>query len=730
MSNERPTFSPMWHRVRVMTPRLRPHVQITRQHYRGRRWHVVHDPASNQFYRLAPIAHEFVGLLDGRRTVEEVWNLSLERHADAAPTQPEIIELLSQLYNSNLLSVDASPEVEQLLQRGRERTKKRVQQQALGLMYFRLRLFNPDRLVSAVEPVLRPVLNRWGFLLWCAWIVAALIAVLPRWDGLTSGFESAIAPSNWGWLIVVFVITKAWHELGHAVLCRRFGGQVPEFGVMLLVLFPSPYVDASACWAFPSKWQRMAVGAGGMMFELALAGAAAWIWLNTPFASGHLVHQLAYNAMLTASVSTVLFNANPLMRFDGYYILSDLLEVPNLMQRSMKMLLYLCQRYYYRIRDARPPSSVRSEQLILVVFGLAALAYRLFLFVAITLYVMGQLFAIGLFLAVWTAAAWFIIPLAKFVHWLATSPQLSDGRSRAVLGSIALAVGGFVLLGLIPVPDHRRASGVVESRSRSGVYFVDDGFVEAALVRPGEAVRKGDVIVTCRSPELENRLRLALAELAEFEALERSLTVRSPAGAQIARERIKAQNDVIVLLRSRLELLTVRAPHDGVLVPTLDKRDPQLLVGAFVHRGDAVCEVVDPADLRIAASLTTAQAAPLFELPRDAYSVEMRLVSTPGELREGGAVTVTPGQRRLAHGALSAAGGGVLETEQDDRTGLFAKRPQFTAYIDTVPAAAGGRAWAGAPGERVVLRFELPSKPLLVQWIDRLQKMIQGRADI
>lgn len=156
---ERPTFSPFWHRVRSMKPRLRPHVQITRQFYRGRRWHVVRDPSSNQFYRLNPIAHEFVGLFDGTRTVEEIWKIVLERHGDAAPTQGESIQLISQLYNSNLLSADVSPETEQLLRRGRERTKQKAAQQAIGIMYFKIRVFNPDRYLAWLEPILRPVLN-------------------------------------------------------------------------------------------------------------------------------------------------------------------------------------------------------------------------------------------------------------------------------------------------------------------------------------------------------------------------------------------------------------------------------------------------------------------------------------------------------------------------------------------------------------------------------------------
>jgi len=460
-----------------MTPRLRPHAQITRQFYRGRRWHVVHDPTSNQFYRLSPVAHEFVGLLDGARTVEQVWEITLQRHADAAPTQPEVLELLGQMYQANLLTLGVTPQTEQLLSRRRERLKQRAIQQAIGLMYFKVRAFNPDRYLSWLEPILRPILNRWGFAAWCLWVLIALFAVLPQWHALTGNFETAVAPGNWAWMAAVFVALKAIHETGHGVLCKRFGGQVPEFGFFMLVLLPSPYVDASAAWSFPSKWQRTAVGAGGMMFELAFAALAAHIWLST---GPGLAHQLAYNAMLSASVSTVLFNANPLMKFDGYYMLSDLIEVPNLMSRSARMLLHLVQRHIFGIEQTRPPTTIPSERAILVAFGIGSLVYRMVVFMSVTLFVMGTMFALGLVLAVWSAAAWFLLPLGKMLHWLATSGQLADRRPRAVLTTIAIALGALVLLGGVPLPDRRHATGVVESLRTSGVYVAADGFVRAA----------------------------------------------------------------------------------------------------------------------------------------------------------------------------------------------------------------------------------------------------------
>ncbi|HLO41953.1 MAG TPA: PqqD family peptide modification chaperone, partial [Phycisphaerales bacterium] len=355
--SDRPTFSPFWHRVRAMTPRLRPHVQITRQHYRGQRWHVLHDPATNQFFRLGPVAYEFVQLLDGRRSVEEVWQISLTRHGDDAPTQGEVIQLISQLYNSNLLTVDATPDIEQLLGRGRERLKKSVQQQAIGLMYFKIKVLNPDRLLGWIEPILRPILNRWGFLAWAALVISAIISIIPHAQELRSGVESTFAPSNWGWIFAVFVFTKLIHETGHGVICKRFGGQVPEFGFMLLVMMPAPFVDASASWAFDNKWRRVAVAAGGMIFELFIASLAAFVWIATRSGGSPLLHQLAYNAMFTASVSTVIFNANPLMRFDGYYMLSDILEIPNLMQRSTTMLKYWGEKIIFRVRDIFPPTS-------------------------------------------------------------------------------------------------------------------------------------------------------------------------------------------------------------------------------------------------------------------------------------------------------------------------------------------------------------------------------------
>lgn len=726
MATERPTFSPLWHRVRALKPRLRPHVQITRQHYRGRRWHVAHDPASNQFYRLSPVGYEFVGLLDGKRTVEEVWDISLGNHGDAAPTQQEVIELLGQMYGSNLLAIDAAPETEQLLSRGRDRLKRRIAQQAIGLMYFRLRLFNPNRILGWLEPILRPLLNRWGFLLWLIWVGFGLYQIVPHWDDLRGMMSSATAPANLVWLGIIYVVVKAIHETGHGVICRRFGGQVPEFGVMMLVLIPSPYVDASSAWSFGSKWQRMAVGAGGMIFELAIAAGAALLFVHAPDA---LTKQLAFNCMLTASVSTVFFNANPLMRFDGYYILSDLLEVPNLMQRSTRMLQHLAQRFIYRVENLRPPTTNPAERWILIVYGSLALAYRVLLFFTITLYVLGQFFAIGLVLAIWSAAAWFLIPIGKFVHWLAAGPQLAEHRLRAIVTSVVLFAAAWMGLGVIRAPDYRRAPGVVESVSRAGIFFGAPGKVVAVHKRIGQRVKAGELIATCESPSVQFGLEMTRGELAEAIVQERMYTASDQAGAQIARDKVASCRKRLAMLEELSTKLEVRSPQDGVLVSGVFGRDPGEYEGAYVQRGQMLCEVVDPEKIHIAATMPTSNAQSLLEVSTSEYVVEMRSVSRPYEVVRGGGVRIVPaGRRSVPHPALTFQGGGSVESDPQDQKGLAVKSSEFTVYVEQ--PSLNGETWRGVPGERVTVRFKLPSKPLLAQWWNRFEKMLQGRADI
>jgi putative peptide zinc metalloprotease protein len=390
----------------------------------------------------------------------------------------------------------------------------------------------------------------------------------------------------------------------------------------------------------------------------------------------------------------------------------------------MNQIKFYFQRHVYRMKDARPPTTVGAERVILTIYGVAALAYRMFLFISITLFVMGKLFAVGLILAVWTAGMWFILPVGKFVHWLATGPQLAEFRPRAIATTLAMIVAGVFLLGGVPVPEHRRAPGVVESEQRSGVFFGVDGFVEVVHRRIGDRVSQGDPILTLANPSLLAQRDVDRAELARLESLIGQAMMESPQAAPTIRRSAKAQREHLARVEEWIEKLVVRSPHDGVIVA----RDPTELAGQFVTRGDALCEVVNTDELHVTASMSTVVAAPLQELVQDGktFGTNVRMRSDPHRVHAASSVKlIEVGQRVIPHASLGFQGGGDIETDPQDQYGLVANKAQFLAEISL--ATEG---WQARPGERVVVRFTLPRRSLLGQWVGRLQRMVQGRVNL
>src|SRR5436190_487426 len=276
----RPTFSESWYRVAPLRAKLRASAQISRQYYRGERWYVVRDPAGNQFHRLSDAAYRFVGLLDGSRTVAEAWDLAGGQLADDAPTQPEVIQILSHLYSANLIDADVTPDATVLLRRHKKLQTRKMQGRLMNVLFPRIPLWDPDQFLKRWMPIVRLGFSKIGAFIWLAVIFGAIAALAPEWGRIKEATTNSIAPSNWLWLWAVFVFVKLIHELGHAFACRRFGGECHELGIMFLVLIPTPYVDASTAWSFPNKWHRMFVGCAGMIVELFFAALCTFEWLQ------------------------------------------------------------------------------------------------------------------------------------------------------------------------------------------------------------------------------------------------------------------------------------------------------------------------------------------------------------------------------------------------------------------------------------------------------------------
>jgi len=728
MAVDRPTFHESWYRVAQLRPRLLSSVQVHRQHFRGQMWYVLENPSNNEFSRISVEAYRFVGMLDGRRTVAEVWRICNEQLGDRAPTQGEVIQLLGQLYCSNLLYAELAPDTKGLFSRYRTRIKRQVQGFLTNLLFIRIPLLDPDHFLERWIGIFGWLFSWVGLVLWLTIMTAGLYFVIGNIKELIYQSSDVLAPDNLVLLYLSMIIIKVCHEFGHGFACKRFGrlngsgGQVHVMGVMFLVFVPLPYVDASSAWAFRKKWRRAIVGMSGVMVELMGAAIAVIIWANT---STGTLHIIAYNIIFVASISTLLFNGNPLLRFDAYYVLSDLVEIPNLSQRSKNYIYYLVKKYCWKLKSTHNPANSPGEMVWFVFYGIASTAYRIFICIRILLFLNDRLpealFILVPFFAVSAIIAWVLVPVGKFIRYLATSGELARNRGRAVastLGGLALII---VCIGILRVPDYCRIEGIAEPVDLAIVHAESDGFVTDFLptdqtVTPGEKA-----LVEAVNPELEAEKKGLLAELRSLEVKQRIAQMEEIAAAQILAEQIEALQEKIARVEFELSSLFVQPTLSGTWVsPDIEKTK-----GTYLRRGEQIGFVASLDDVRIRATAGQELAALLVE---QAYErLEIRVKGRPEVMLTGRIEKIFPaGQEVLPSEALGYAVGGAMPTLSQDPRGITAAEQFFEIRIRPNPDSSVRL----LSGQRVIARIQMPSKPLAAQWWRSVRQLFQRRFHI
>ncbi|CAG0961931.1 hypothetical protein GPROT1_00874, partial [Gammaproteobacteria bacterium] len=337
-------------------------------------WYVIDDRKSGRVHRFTPSAYHFIRLMDGQRTVDRIWKEATGLMGSAAPGQEEVIQLLGQLHANDLLRGDIVPDSAELFVRFEKQTASLWLANLKNPLSIRLPLWDPDAFLKATLPWVRPVFGWAGFIAWLALVSVGIVLAASHWGELTENMtDQILAAENLAIIWLAFPFIKALHEMGHAYAARALGGEVHEMGIMLLALMAVPYVDASCSAGFRDKWQRALVGSAGMMVELAVAAIAMVLWVQVEPGS---FRALLYNVMLIASISTLIFNGNPLLRYDGYYILSDLIEIPNLGFRANQHWKRLAERHLFGVRDPDPQDASLGERCWYVFYAPAALAYR------------------------------------------------------------------------------------------------------------------------------------------------------------------------------------------------------------------------------------------------------------------------------------------------------------------------------------------------------------------
>lgn len=709
--------SDAWYRIEQLVPRLSREAQVHRQRYRGNAWYVLRDPAGGRLHRFAPAAWLLVSLMDGQRTVDALWREAVARLGDDAPTQDEVLGLLSQLHQADLLLADVSPDVDDLLSRGRKQRRAVWLQNLSNPMSLRLPLWDPDAFLTRSLPAVRWLLTPAGLVLWLALLLPALVAAGMHWHALAGNLsDRALAPDNLLLLLVVFPLVKAAHEMAHGWAVKAGGGEVHEMGLMLLVLAPVPYVDASASTGFRSRWGRALVGAAGMMAELALAALAMGLWL---LVEPGLVRSLAFNVMLVAGVSTLLFNANPLLRYDGYFILCDLIEMPNLAQRATRWWGWLVQRYAFGSRDAEQPEEGPAEQRLLLVYGALSWIYRMLVVFGIALFIAGQYFFVGVLLALWGLGNGVVWPLVKQLRFVATAPVLARQRRRAVgvtAGVLALVLAAVLWL---PMPLSTLAEGVVWVPEQAEIRARSPGTVLRLLAAPGAQVQAGQPVAELVDPSLWTEYDVQRARVDRLEVQVASERVDDRAQAAATATGLARERSALARLEERIDQLVLVAGTAGQLrVPRAADAE-----GRWLKQGNQLGYVLDGA-LRSARLVVTQDDIGLVR--HRLRRIEVRLADSPTQMHVAQIVREVPGgSDRLPSKALTPAGGGLLATDPSDQEGLRALNRVFVFELALPPEV-------GAPelGTRLHVRLVHSPEPLAQQAWRRMRQLFLSRFDL
>jgi putative peptide zinc metalloprotease protein len=691
-------YSPSWYRVAELRPRLRSHVRVHRHHYRGELWYVLEDRVSRRMHRFNPAAYYLIGLMDGQRTVQKMWDSAAERFGDDVPTQQETIQLLGQLHAAEVLQSDVAPDVAELLRRTRKGRPSLWLQNLRSPLAIRLPLFDPDRFLERWLTFYRPLFGWGGALLWLAVVGAAALASAAHWRELTENFsDRVLAPQNLLLMWLTFPLVKLLHEFGHACATKVWGGEVHEMGVMFLVFMPVPYVDASASTAFSRTRRRVVVGAAGMIVEVFVASLALFLWLE---AEPGIVRAVLYNIMLIAGISTVLFNGNPLLRFDGYYILGDLIQIQNLRQRGQQYLASLVQRRLFGVKAPQIEAS-GGEKRWFVFYTITSFFYRMFIMFAIALFIASQYMIIGVLLALWALAATIVYPLVRGVGYLLVHSALRRQRVRALAVTTAVVGACAGLLFALPIPYWTRADGVIWVPADAHVRTGAEGFVRRLVAEPGSFVRRGAPLLVAENPELEPRIRV-------LEAQVRLLEIR--AQAELPRDRVRWEltRDTLGVAREELEYyrrmqqeLTLLSPTSGTFVLSMPAED---LPDRFLRKGQEVGYVV-PATTVTARVLVSQDDIDLVRTRTE--QVRVKLAGRMYDTFEGAIRREVPkASDQVPNLAMSSFGGGRAPLNPADAQ----KAKTLQTWFEFELELPGTRAFV--LGEHVYARFEHDAEPV------------------
>ena len=699
-----------WYRVTNLKPRLHDQVEIHRHDYRGQIWYLLENTATGRSHRFNPAAYQFIGMMNGERCVQDIYDHVLEKLAENAPGQQEIIELMSKLYEADLLKIDAQANTEELFQRQSQQRSKNLKQRFTTPIAIRFSLWDPEDFLDRHFRKVEWMFSKWVALAWLLLMIYTAIQAAQHWPQINYHFGvNALSPYNLLLLFLLYPPIKFIHELGHAFSAKLEGGEVHEMGINFLVFIPVPYVNVSSATHFRSRYKRMLVSAAGIIVESFLAALGLLLFLA---AQPGLVQSIGFNIFLIGGVSSLFFNGNPLLKYDGYYILADALGIPNLFQRSGQYWQYLFRRYLFGLRDTLSPANAPGEAPWFVIYCLLSLTYRLGILWFIITMVTEKFFYLGVLLAIWMISIQALLPLYRAASYLLTSPALQKKRHRAMLASSLLGASLVAIIGFLPIPAYTMSQGVVWQPDEVRLRAEHDGFVETLMVVNNQRVTTGTPLLEMQDPLLLTKARIARARVAELKVRYRASRVNNQIQAGIVGEELQVARSELSYIQDKFNSMSVTAFKNGELV-LLDADD---LPGRFLRKGDLLGYIIDDEQPTVRMAVSQDH---IGQLRQQVTDIKIRFASEPGRDFDARILRQSPeATNRLPSAALATSGGGPFIVTADGKNSLQTLEKVF--LVDLEPDFQGREIPFGT---RAYVRVGHGSEALASQWYRRLRQV-------
>ena len=561
---------------------LREDLEVSRHVFRGAPAYIVRDPITFQNQRLEPNDYAILCRITSDMNLGATFDRLVEEGRLTRDDEHRFYEFILSLHTLGFLRLPLSDD-RMLYKRYMVREQIKRRERLSSILFFRIPVWNPNAFLDRTIGMMRPLFSTGAFILWAMLLCSAVYIAVRNWSELVNPLQSVLAAENVFLMWLTLIGLKVFHEFGHAYACKHYGGHVPEMGIYLILFTPCAYVDATASWGFSKKRHRLFVSLAGMYIEIALACLAVFVWALT---EPSLIHSVAHNAIFLASAVTVLFNINPLMRYDGYYILCDLLEIPNLRAKSSECLATQIKSRLLGV-PRRDTSMDKKTTVTLCCFGVAGAIYRAFLMVAITAILASKFFVIGLAFGVFVLGKTILSLILRLTRYLWYSDETTGRRWRAVAVSVVclLLIPAGVMW--IPVQANVYAAGIATRETEVVVRTSTPGFVTEVLVKPGQTLHRNSVIARLESHTAQEALSESESQM-RASALRRD-AYRTVDPHKLEEEKAAVQGIVAAydLARNRADALSIVAPVEGIAVQSITDD----FTGRFLNEGDPVATI-------------------------------------------------------------------------------------------------------------------------------------------